>query len=51
MKEIILQTKVTNKYNKNGATLTELIQVWMNEKNFFENSNNDNSVIEKYIKD
>lgn len=34
MKKNILQAKVTNRYNENGATITQLIQAWMNEKNF-----------------
>lgn len=39
MKENILQAKVTNRYNENGTTLTQLIQAWINEKCFFENIN------------
>lgn len=32
-------------YNKNGLTLTELMQVWLNENYFFWNLNNDTTDI------
>lgn len=45
MKKNTLQSKVTNIYNKNGLTLTELMQEWLNEKYFFGNLNNDTTNI------
>lgn len=49
MKKNILQAKVTNRYNEHGATITQLIQAWINEKYFFENLKNNKNRIEKKI--
>ncbi len=45
MKRNTLQPKVTNIYNENGLTLTELTQEWLNENYFFLNLNNDKNKI------
>lgn len=45
MQKNTLQTKVTNTYDKNGLTLTELMQDWLNENYFFWNLNNDKNEI------
>ena len=45
MQKNTLQPEVTNVYNENGLTLTELIQEWLNENYFFWNLNNDKSGI------
>lgn len=43
MQKNTLQPKVKNIYNKNGLTLTDLMQEWLNENYFFWNLNNDTS--------
>lgn len=45
MQKNTLQPKVTNIYNENDLTLTELIQEWLNENYFFRNLNNDKNEI------
>ena len=40
MQKNTLQPKITNIYDENGLTLTELIQEWINENYFFMNLNN-----------
>lgn len=40
-----LQSRVTNIYNENGLTLTELMQEWLNENYFFLNLYNDKNEI------
>lgn len=45
MQKNTLQPKVTNRYNKNGLTLTELTQELLNENYFFWNLNNDKNEI------
>lgn len=45
MQKNTLQPKVTNIYNENGLTLTELMQEWLNEKYFFWNLNHDKNEI------
>lgn len=45
MKKNTLQPKITNIYSKNGITLTELMQEWLNENYFFWNLNNDTNNI------
>lgn len=45
MQKNTLQPKVINIYAKNGLTLTQLMQEWINEKYFFGNLNNDKNEI------
>ena len=45
MQKNTLQPKITNIYNENDLTLTELMQEWINENYFFWNLNNDKSGI------
>ena len=45
MQKNTLQTKVTNIYDENGLTLTELMQKLLNENYFFWNLNNDKNEI------
>lgn len=45
MQKNTLQPKITNIYDENGLTLTELMQEWLNENYFFGNLNNDKNEI------
>ncbi len=45
MQKNTLQPKVTNIYNENGLTLTQLMQEWINANYFFGNLNNDKNKI------
>ncbi len=45
MQKNTLQPKVTNIYNENGITLTELMQEWLNENYSFWDLNNDKNEI------
>lgn len=41
MQKNTLQPKITNIYDENGKSLTNLMQEWLNENYFFWNLNND----------
>lgn len=48
MQKSTLQVRVTNRYNQNDVTLTNLMQEWINENYFFWNLNNNNTSEIKY---